>query len=65
MHREKLGGCLRSSGAGRHSPRGYIAKYRLCIPCVPTTHATSLSVSPITGDPIHDARDQRDSEGIG
>eukprot|EP00966_Prymnesium_polylepis_P160656 3713342-Prymnesium_polylepis.1 len=36
VRREKLGGCLSSARAGRRSPRGYIAKCRLCIPCVPT-----------------------------
>eukprot|EP00966_Prymnesium_polylepis_P014517 335127-Prymnesium_polylepis.2 len=41
--REKLGGCLSSARAGWRSPRGYIAKRRFCIPCVRTTHATSLT----------------------
>ena len=39
---EKLSGCLSSARARPRPPRGYIAKCRFCIPCVRTTHATSL-----------------------
>eukprot|EP00966_Prymnesium_polylepis_P098983 2292079-Prymnesium_polylepis.2 len=38
---EKLGGCLSSARAGRHSPRSYIAKCRICDAFVPTTRVTS------------------------
>eukprot|EP00966_Prymnesium_polylepis_P239172 5531478-Prymnesium_polylepis.1 len=33
---------LRSARAGQRLPRGYIATCRICVPCVRTTHATSL-----------------------